>query len=130
MALVNVRLSDAEWARIAPLLPERERRRTGPRGGRPYADPRAVLEGVLWVLVTGARWKDLPDCYPPHQTCHRRFLAWCRDGLFERLLRELLAEADHAGLVRLDECFVDGTFVGARKGGPRSDRPSAARAAS
>jgi transposase len=48
--------------------------------GRPWRDTCAVLNGVLWVLGTGAQWRELPSKYPPYQTCHRRFQQWVRDG--------------------------------------------------
>lgn len=118
MALVDLRLSDDEWARVEPLLPEHERR-TG-RRGRPWKPAREVFEAVLWVLVTGARWKDLPERYPPYQTCHRRFLAWCCDGTFERMLQAVAADLQERGLLALDETFIDATFVRAKKGATRS----------
>ena len=63
-------LTDPQWTIIEPLFEEKRR----PDGrGRPWRDTRAVLNGVLWVLRTGAPWHDLPDRYPPYQTCHRRF---------------------------------------------------------
>ena len=64
-------LTEAQWKRLAPLLPKPRRRPDG--RGRPWRDPRDVLNGVLWVMRTGAPWHDLPDRYPPYQTCHRRF---------------------------------------------------------
>jgi transposase len=67
-----VDLTDEQWAVLEPLLPRRQRpRRT--RRGRPWRDARAVLDGILWILRTGAPWADLPERYPPYQTCHRRF---------------------------------------------------------
>jgi transposase len=63
-------LTDQQWTIIEPLFEGKRR----PEGrGRPWRDARAVLNGVLWVLRTGAPWNDLPDRYPPYQTCHRRF---------------------------------------------------------
>ena len=70
-------LTDAQWAVLEPLF--RPKRRADGRG-RPWQDTRAVLNGVFWVLRTGAPWHDLPDRYPPYQTCHRRFQQWQRDG--------------------------------------------------
>ena len=67
-------LTDEQWTVIKALLPA-ERRRSDGRG-RPWKDTRAVFNGVLWILRTGAPWMDLPDRYPPYQTCHRRFQAW------------------------------------------------------
>ncbi len=69
-------LTDAQWAHIEPLIPKPRRRKD--RRGRPWREPREVLGGILWVLRTGAPWKDLPEPYPPYQTCHRRFQHWCR----------------------------------------------------
>jgi transposase len=65
-------LTDLQWTIIEPLFEEKRR----PDGrGCPWRDARAVLNGVLWVLSTGAPWHDLPDRYPPYQTCHRRLSA-------------------------------------------------------
>jgi len=76
-------LTKAQWEKLKPLLAAKRR----PDGrGRPWRDARAVLNGILWVLRTGAPWHDLPDRYPPYQTCHRRFQQWQRDGTLTRLL--------------------------------------------
>ena len=64
-------LTDKQWEEIKGYLPKEEFREGG--RGRPRQDARSVLNGVLWILRTGAPWKDLPDRYPPYQTCHRRF---------------------------------------------------------
>jgi hypothetical protein len=63
--------------------------------GRPWHDTRAVLNGVLWILGSGAEWSELPAKYPPYQTCHRRFQQWiCEGKLVEapRLLAKHLQE--------------------------------------
>src|SRR6266850_132898 len=101
-------LSDAQWELIEPIL--RPKRRSDGRG-RPWQDTRAVLNGILWVLGTGAQWRELPKKYPPYQTCHRRFQRWVREGKLE-----------------LEEGFIDASFTGAKKGALRSGPPSAARA--
>ena len=64
-------LTDEQWDLIGRFLPEPVRRADG--RGRPWRENRAVLNGILWVLRTGAPWADLPDRYPSYQTCHRRF---------------------------------------------------------
>src|SRR5215469_797001 len=64
-------LTDQQWKILDHLIPEPARRRDG--RGRPWKERRAVLNGILWVLRTGAPWTELPDRYPSHQTCHRRF---------------------------------------------------------
>ena len=65
-------LTNKQWAMLEPLLPNPPKRVDG--RGRPWREAREVLDGVLWVLRTGAPWRDLPERYPPYQTCHRRFL--------------------------------------------------------
>jgi transposase len=75
-----------------------------------------VLNAVLWVLRTGAPWRDLPRRYPPYQTCHRRFQRWVRDGSLERVLATLAEYLRERGLLDLSECFIDGTFIAAKKG--------------
>src|SRR6185369_17232337 len=79
-------LTDKQWAVLEPIF--RPRRRPDGRG-RPWTEPRAVLNGVLWILRTGAPWHDLPRRYPPYQTCHRRFQLWQRSGRLEVLLQRL-----------------------------------------
>jgi transposase len=70
---------------------------------------RAVLNGILWVLGTGAQWRELHNKYPPYQTCHRRFQQWVRQGKLEGIL--------HArGKLELEEAFIDDSFTGAKKG--------------
>ncbi len=119
-------LTDEQWAIIEPLIPE-EKRLKEPRRGRPWRDPRDVLNGVLWILRTGAPWQDLPERYPPHQTCHRRFQKWVAEGVMERILQELAHDLKERGDLDLSECFIDGTFVVAKKGGQGWERPSGAK---
>src|SRR5262245_56541098 len=59
-------LTDEQWTIIDPLIPETPRRPDG--RGRPWRDARAVLNGILWILRSGARWQDLPEHFPPYQT--------------------------------------------------------------
>ena len=118
-------LSDDQWQKIEPLLPALPVRADGK--GRRWRDSRQVLDGILWVLHTGAPWKALPRAeYPPYQTCHRRFRRWVRDDTLKNMVHAL---AGGAGL-DLTECFIDGTFAPAKKGATPSARPSGARAAS
>ena len=117
-------LSDAQWELIEPLL--RPKRRTDGRG-RPWQDTRAVLNGMLWVLGTGAQWRELPNKYPPYQTCHRRFQQWVREGKLERHLARTGRGIARARKIELEEAFIDATFTGAKKGASRSGPPNAAR---
>ena len=72
-------ITDAQWLVLDPLIPEPDRRKDG--RGRPWRGRREVLNGVLFILRTGAAWADLPERYPPYQTCHRRFQQWVRSGV-------------------------------------------------
>jgi transposase len=118
-------VTDEQWARLDPLIPEPPRREDG--RGRPWTPRRPVLDGILWILRTGAQWQDLPDRYPPPATVHRRFQAWVRDGTLERILVALATDLQERGGIDVSECFVDGTFVGAKKGAEAWERPSGAR---
>ena len=109
---------------IEPIL--RPKRRADGRG-RPWQDTRAVLDGVLWLLGTGAQWRELPKKYPPYQTCHRRFQQWVRAGKLERILHGLAEELQARGKLDLEEAFIDASFTGAKKGASRSGPPNAAK---
>ncbi len=117
-------VSDAQWQLIEPIL--RPKRRADGRG-RPWQNTRAVLDGVLWVLGTGAQWRELPNRYPPYQTCHRRFQRWVREGGLERILRVLAKEFRSPGKLKLEEAFIDASFTGAKKGASPWDPPSVAK---
>lgn len=117
-------LSDAQWQLIEPIL--RPKRRSDGRG-RPWQDTRAVLNGILWVLGTGAQWRELPKKYPPYQTCHRRFQQWVREDKLERILRALAEQLQARGQLQLEEAFIDASFTGAKKGASQSGPPNAAK---
>ena len=111
---INRNLSDAQWAVLDPLIPEPPRRKDG--RGRPWKARRAVLDGILWVLRTGAPWADLPDRYPPYQTCHRRFQQWVRSGILKGVFEALATDLYLRGLLDIREAFIDGSFAPAKKG--------------
>lgn len=118
-------LTDAQWMVLEPLLPKPRLRRD--RRGRPWRDPRDVLNGILWILRTGAPWADLPDRYPSPKTCHRRFQHWRETGTMEAVLRALAQDLEERGKLNLQECFIDATYAGAKKGAAASAPPAAAR---
>jgi transposase len=82
-------LTDAEWERLEPLLPDRAPR----RGGR-WLDHRPVINGVLWRTRTGAPWRDLPPCYGDWKTVYSRHRRWSGDGTWEGILDRLRAGCD------------------------------------
>jgi transposase len=117
-------LRDAQWTILEPFFkpkPKLEKR------GRPAQEARAVLNGVLWVLRTGAPWQDLPKRYPPYQTCHRWFQQWQQDGTLVEILRALVGDLRERGKVDISEAFIDGSFAGAKKGALELVKRSAAK---
>jgi transposase len=114
-------LTDEQWERLEPLLPPRKKR------GRPRADDRRTLNGVLYVLRTGCRWEDVPREYGSPSTCWRRLKAWEEDGTWERIWRSLLTLLDDQDKIEWVRAFLDGSFVPAKKGELVSAGPSVAR---
>lgn len=106
-------LTDELWLLIAPLFPDKP---ASPQGGRPRADTRECVEGILWILRTGARWKDLPRCFPSPATCWRRFREWTEAGIWPKALARLLRKLDREGEIDWEEAMADGTFASAKKG--------------
>ncbi len=98
-------LTDAQWAILNPLIPEPRRRQDG--RGRPWKGRREVLNGILYILRTGAAWADLPHCYPPYQTCHRRLQQWVRSGVMRSALEALAEDLPVKGELYVREGFVD-----------------------
>ena len=107
-------LSDAQWRQIADLLP-------GKAGdpGRSGADNRLFVNGVLWVLRSGARWQDLPERYGNWKSVHKRFTRWAKSGVWERVFASLTGDPDNqylmldTTLVRVHQQAASG------KGGPK-----------
>lgn len=123
-------MTDEQWVLIEPLVVDLPRIRDGKVDGRgrPRVPARAIWNGILWVLRTGAPWHDLPGRYPPYQTCHRRFQEYCRSGVYTRVLRTLAEDLRDRGGLDLSESFIDGTFAPAKKGGGMWDPPVGAKA--
>lgn len=85
-------LSDAQWARIEPMMPSSEGRR-----GRPFRDHRQIVEGIVYRLRTGIAWRDLPESFGPWQTVWKRHKRFSVDGTWDKIHARLIAEADAAG---------------------------------
>jgi transposase len=118
-------VTDKLWDRVQPHLPARAAQ---PKGGRPWVDDRECLEGILWVLRTGARWRDIPVDLPSPATCWRRLQEWAGEGCLDEVHAAVLAELDELGRLDWDQLVADATFVRGKKGATRSARPSAVRA--
>ena len=109
-----LRLTDAQLDWLVQRIPDPPR---SPKGGRPPADKRKVIQGIFWMLDNGAKWKDLPAEFGAKSTVHRWFQRWVRDGVFENIMRDAGRLVEQRGEYRLYECFIDGTFSKARGGG-------------
>ena len=117
-------LNDSQWFLIADLFPQP---RISSAGGRPRVLPRQCLEGILWVLYTGARWKDSPERYPSPATCWRRLRDWTEAGIWLAAWRRLLSQLDECKGINWEEAMADGTFSPAKKGAPSLATPNRAK---
>jgi transposase len=112
-----VRLTNAQWVRVQPLLPPASK-----KGGRPRKPDRPVVEAMLWILRTGAPWRDLPSAYGPWESVYTRFSRWSAKGVYALLVEALSRERDGEGYL------IDATIVrahqdasgAAKEGGPRN----------
>jgi transposase len=118
-------LTTEQWQRIAEYIPK-PKAQPG-KSGRPPQDCRSVLNGILWILRTGAPWVDLPERYPPKSTCHRRFQEWTESGVFAKILAGLAEDLKERGGIDLSEGFIDGTFAPAKKGAMVWAKPKRAK---
>jgi transposase len=98
-------LTDQQWDVLASFFPAQRK-----RGGQ-WRDHRTVVNGALWRLRTGVPWRDLPERYGPWQTVHRRFTAWQKTGLLDRILGALQVRLDERGGIDWDLWCIDGSSV-------------------
>lgn len=97
--LYHKELTDAQWSRIKILFEKSK------KVGRPVLNPRTVLNGIMWILKSGARWRDLPSRYGNWNSIYHKFRQWCECGLFERLLKIVNADANNSTLLEIDSTF-------------------------
>jgi transposase len=116
-------LRDDQWEEVAPLLPLPKKR------GWPRADHRKTINGILWMLRSGARWRDLPRRYGAPSTCHRRLQEWQHQGVWEGIWLTFLRVLDQQGQLDWSQAFLDGSFVPAKKGERISPMAGRAKAA-
>ena len=115
MGISRYELSDVQWERIALLLPGKV---SDP--GRTGVDNRLFLNGVLWVLRSGAHWRDLPERYGKWKSLHKRFTRWAKAGVWERIFASLIKDRNNQYLM-LDSTLVRAHQQAATgKGGPAS----------
>lgn len=103
-------LTNQQWERLNPLLPAQK-----PKVGRPSNDHRTILNGILWILRTGAPWRDLPERYGSWETVSGRFYRWRKSGLWSRMLQRLQQQADADGNLDWEVHYVDGSVIRAHQ---------------
>jgi transposase len=102
-------LPDAGWELIKDLVAPEQKM------GRPRSDDRLVLNGIFWILCSGAAWRDLPERFGPWSTVYQRFRDWRDDGTFNRVLERLHVRLNQEGLIDLDTWMIDSTAVRATR---------------
>lgn len=125
-------LTNDQWARLEPRLPPQK-----PPTGRINNPHRKVINGLLWVLRTGAPWEAMPRRAGKHQTASRRYYRWRKVGIWDRIFADLQAQAEQDGALDWTLPVVDSTIVrahqhaaGATKGAQKPKALAARRAAS
>lgn len=108
-------LTNKQWKALEPLIQKQD----FSKGGRPRANDRKTLNGILWVLKTGAQWQETPKRYGSFMTCWRRLKQWDKDGTWEKIWHTLLATLDKQEKIDWTLAFLDGSFVPAKKGDPK-----------
>ncbi len=100
------------WELILPLLPAE---RPQGHGGRPYVDHRTVMNGIFWVLCSGAPWRDLPERYGSWKTIYNRFNRWSKEGIINLIFNQLLSVLDENDLLDWSAVALDGSNIRALK---------------
>ena len=98
-------LSDSSWEMIEDLITQNQ------KTGRPRNDDRLMLNGILWVLCSGAAWRDMPERFGPWSTVYQRFRDWRNRGAFDQMLKRLHIRLNEQGLIDLDTWMIDSTAV-------------------
>lgn len=117
-------LTPKQFQLIASLIKRRCR-----RTGRPPADLYEVVNGILYVLSTGCRWRDLPHDFNIHYaTCYRYFIKWVNRGILKRIFEELKHQANKKHLLHWRNAYLDASDVKSKKGGENiADTPENTR---
>ena len=96
-------LTDTAWEMIKDLIAQDQ------RTGRPRNDDRLMLNGVLWVLCSGAAWRDMPERFGPWSTVYQRFRDWRNRGTLDQVFKRLQVRPNEQGLIDLDTWIIDST---------------------
>lgn len=103
-------LTDEQWTLVEPIVPK-----STARTGRPAKEPRLMLDGIFWILATGAPWRDLPERFGPWQSVYHYFRTWRDGGVFARVVQTLQIKLDNEGLIDHEIWSIDGSNVRAAR---------------
>lgn len=103
---------DEAWALISSMLPPE---RNNVKGGRSYLEHRPVMNGIFWVLCSGAPWRDLPERYGNWKTIYNRFNRWSKSGIINSIFNKLLHVLDERKLIDWDAIALDVSNIRALK---------------
>ncbi len=104
-------ISDKQWETIQKHLPPFA------RTGRPRCDDRTTINGIMFVLVTGCRWSEMPQGYGSKSTAHLRLQKWQQQGIWKKILADAIKSAHQSGKTHLQKISVDSSSIAAKKGG-------------
>ncbi len=111
-------LTDEEFALLEPFLPPQAPKRPG----RPWCPHRPVVDGIFWILRTGAPWRDLPGCFGHWDTVYQRFNRWTKEGLWQRIVNAMQGEARREDAIDWDLGSIDGSVIPAHKAAAGASR--------
>jgi transposase len=110
-------LTDEQWELVKELVPQK-----CSAMGRPPAEAREMLDGIMWILRTGAPWRDLPERFGPWKTVYDYFSNWRKSGVFDRILEALQIRLDRRGKIDWDLWCIDGSNVRAARCAAGADK--------
>jgi transposase len=117
-------ISPEQWEEIKAVFPSRKS-----HYGRPSRSDYEVFNGILWVLFSGAAWRDVPERYGPWKTVYDRYSSWKRNGTIDKVLSHLHLKLDKEGLLDYNKWMIDSTITRAHKSavGGNKKKPDRAR---
>ena len=106
-------LTDDHWKLLVPSIP------APAHTSRPRADDRSTINGILYVIMSGCRWMDMPPKYGSYKTVWERPKKWSIRGVWKNIMNSLVSRSYASGLINIDDLSVDSSTVGAKKGGKK-----------
>ena len=106
-------LTDDQWKLLIPSIPSHS------HTGRPRANDRSTVNGILYVLMSGCRWMDIPSKYGSYKTAWERHKKWSSKDVWKNMMNSLISRGYNSGLINIDDLSVDSSTVPSKKGGKK-----------